>query len=174
MHGGGREQAQESKEPGLWCDSHPSPCGYPFSFHHLALSLEFDCPHCKKSQSIHRYMCFSFPMCCQHFFVVYPFLSPRLFALKYTSLIAKTCFCYWTKLHSSHNLSINTTQIIQEVGHIFFLQNLDMSEEQIKKSLHDDMIFMHALFNLPVKSCETITHSIPRRHFCCITISIVA
>jgi hypothetical protein len=27
-----------------------------------------------------------------------------------------------------------------------------MSEEQIKKNLHDDIIFMHALFNIPIQN----------------------
>jgi hypothetical protein len=135
-HGGGKEQVQESKDPGLLCDSYS---GHPFPFHHLALSLEIHCPHCKKRSEYYSliyvllisYVLSTF-FCCLSFFVTSPFHS------KFISFIAKTWFCNWTKLHSSHDLSNNTTQIIQEVGHIFFRQIPDMSVELIKKSLHNE------------------------------------
>ena len=78
--------SQESKDPGLWCDSHPSPWGHPFPFHHLALSLEIHCPHCKKRSEYNSLMyvllisyALSTLFCCLSFFITLPF------HLKFTS-----------------------------------------------------------------------------------------
>ncbi len=69
----------------------------------------------KKVRVLFINVCASHFLCFVNIFSLFVLFVTLPFHLKFASFITKTCFCNWTKPHSSHDLSINTTYIIQEV-----------------------------------------------------------